>query len=70
MQKKTQTSRLQAEVPPRLLLQMQSLVDSGWYESLEEVVVHALRKYLDSHRAGLMEDLIREDVEWGLRGAD
>ncbi len=70
MPSKPQTNQLRTEVPPRLLSQMQLLVDSGWYKNLEDVVVHALRKYLESHRAELMEDLIREDVEWGLRGAD
>ena len=70
MSTKPQASQLQTEIPPRILSQMQRLVDSGWYKSLEEVVVLALRKYLESHRAELMEELIREDVEWGLRGAD
>jgi hypothetical protein len=29
-----------------------------------------LRRFLDSHRGDLMQDLIREDVEWGLHGTD
>ena len=35
-----------------------------------EVVEEALRFYFGSHREALMTELIREDVEWGLRGRD
>ena len=49
---------------------MQSLVDAGWFRSLDEMILDALRRFLDSHREDLMEGLIREDVEWGLRGKD
>jgi hypothetical protein len=30
----------------------------------------ALRRYLDVHSEELAEEMIREDVEWGLRGDD
>jgi Arc/MetJ-type ribon-helix-helix transcriptional regulator len=61
---------LRTEVPSRLLAEMQSLVDAGWFRSLDEVMVDALRRFLESHREDLMHGLIREDVEWGLRGKD
>ncbi len=64
------TSTLQAEVPQRLLTEMQSLVDAGWFRSVDEVVLDALRRFLDSHRGDLMRDLVREDVDWGLHGSD
>jgi hypothetical protein len=49
---------------------MQALVAAGWFRDLNEIVLDAVRRYLDSHRAELMEELIKEDVEWGLHGAD
>jgi Arc/MetJ-type ribon-helix-helix transcriptional regulator len=49
---------------------MQSLVDAGWFRSLDEVILDALRRFLDSHREDLMQGFLREDVEWGLRGKD
>jgi Arc/MetJ-type ribon-helix-helix transcriptional regulator len=61
---------LEAKIPPRLLGEMQALVEAGWFRSLDEIVVDALRRFVDSHRDELMAELIREDVEWGLRGAD
>ncbi len=67
---KPELTTLRAEVPSRLLAEMQSLVDAGWFQSLDEIMLDALRRFLESHREDLMEVLIREDVEWGLRGED
>ena len=64
------TSTLQAQIPERLLDQAQSLVEAGWFGSLDEIVLDALRRFLDSHHEDLMKDLIREDLEWGLHGVD
>jgi Arc/MetJ-type ribon-helix-helix transcriptional regulator len=67
---KPESTTLQTEVPVRLFAEMQSLVDAGWFRSLDEVMLDALRRFLDSHREDLMQGLLREDVEWGLRGKD
>lgn len=64
------THNFQADLPEGVLRQMRSMVDAGWYRSTDELVLDALRRFLDSHRGDLMRDLIREDVEWGLRGTD
>jgi Arc/MetJ-type ribon-helix-helix transcriptional regulator len=65
-----QNAMLEAEVPQRLLGEMQALVAAGWFRSLDEIVVDALRRFVESHRGELMDELIREDVDWGLRGSD
>ena len=65
-----ESTTLQTDVPVQLLAEMKALVQAGWFRSLDEVVLEALRRYLDSHRDQLMEALLREDVEWGLRGKD
>ena len=39
-----------------------------WFRDLDELILEVLRNYIESHRAELMEDFVREDVEWGLRG--
>jgi Arc/MetJ-type ribon-helix-helix transcriptional regulator len=70
MPSKPQVATLQTDVPVKLFAEMQSLVDAGWFRSLDDVVADALRRFLDSHRDELMEGLLREDVEWGLRGKD
>lgn len=62
------TTKLHTEVPAQLLGQLQALVDAGWFQDLDEVVRDALRRFVESHRQQLMEEFIREDIEWGLRG--
>ncbi len=67
---KPRTRQVRADVPFRLLSEVQSLVDTGWFRSVDEVVIDALRKFIESHPTDLMQDLIHEDMEWGLRGTD
>ena len=66
----SQTTTIQTEVPHGLLKQAQDLVDAGWFRSLDEVVLDALRRFLEAHREELMEEFIRQDVAWGLSGDD
>jgi Arc/MetJ-type ribon-helix-helix transcriptional regulator len=63
-----QTTTIRTEVPIGLLTQAQQLVETGWFRSLDEVVVDALRRFLETHRSDLMEEFIRQDLEWGLHG--
>lgn len=62
------TTVVQTEVPDSLLEQAQHLVEAGWFRNLDEVMLDALRRYVESHRGELMEAFIRQDVEWGLHG--
>ena len=65
---KVQTATIQTHVPVRLLTEMQTLVEAGWFRDLDELMLNALRRFVESHRAELIECFIREDVEWGLHG--
>jgi len=56
------TATLETEVSQRLLGEMQALVTAGWFRSLDEIVVDALRRFIESHRGELMDEQIREDV--------
>jgi Arc/MetJ-type ribon-helix-helix transcriptional regulator len=64
----TQTTTIQTEVPTGLASQAQRLAEAGWFRNLDELFQDALRRFLESHRADLMEEFIRQDVEWGLSG--
>ena len=70
MTTKPESATLHTEIPARLLAEMQSLVDAGWFRNLDEVVLDALRRFLESHSEDLMHGFLREDVEWGLHGTD
>ena len=64
----TETATIQTDVPVRLLTEMQKLVDAGWFRDLDDLMLDAFRRFVESHRAELMERFIREDVDWGLYG--
>ena len=64
----TQTATIQTDVPVGLLAEMQMLVEAGWFRDLDDLMLDALRRFVQSHRAELMERFIREDLEWGLHG--
>jgi Arc/MetJ-type ribon-helix-helix transcriptional regulator len=59
---------IQAELPEKLYEEIRALVHAGWFPNEQELLREAVRRYLDSHRPELMEQFIRADVEWGLRG--
>lgn len=66
----TQTATVKTEVPIRLLTEMRMLVEAGWFRDLDDLMLDALRRFVESRRTDLMERFIQEDVEWGLRGDD
>lgn len=61
---------LQAEVPDKLYEQVKTLVEAGWFHNEKEIVTEALRRFLETHKPKLMENFIKEDIYWGLRGKD
>ncbi|MDX1520535.1 MAG: CopG family transcriptional regulator [Anaerolineae bacterium] len=62
------TTVVETEIPLNLLNEAKALVENGWFRSVDDIMLDALRRFLDSHRADLMEAFIRQDVEWGLHG--
>jgi Arc/MetJ-type ribon-helix-helix transcriptional regulator len=61
---------VQMELPTLLHQQMRLLVKEGWFRDETDILLEALRRFLESHRSEIMEQYIREDVEWGLDGRD
>jgi Arc/MetJ-type ribon-helix-helix transcriptional regulator len=64
----SQTKVVKTEIPIGLFEQVENLVEAGWFRSFDDVMLDALRRFLESHRAELMEEFIRQDVKWGLTG--
>jgi Arc/MetJ-type ribon-helix-helix transcriptional regulator len=64
------TTTVQAQIPAGLLAQMEALVEAGWFTDLNDLLLDALRHYLESRRPELIERFTQADVEWGLHGTD
>jgi Arc/MetJ-type ribon-helix-helix transcriptional regulator len=64
----TEVATVQTDLPVRLYTEMQMLVDTGWFRDLDELISAALRRFVESHRAELMERFVEKDVDWGLHG--
>jgi Arc/MetJ-type ribon-helix-helix transcriptional regulator len=61
---------VQTELPDKLYEQVKNLVSGGWFNSESEVIAEAVRRFLEAHAPELIEQFVKEDVEWGLRGTD
>jgi hypothetical protein len=64
------SASIQAELPERLVEEAREYVRAGWAADLNHLLTDALRRYLESHAAGLAERFLGEDVDWGLHGRD
>ena len=65
-----ETTTVRAELPSRLFMQMESLISDGWFQDMNDLIVDALRRFLETRCPELMEQHIWEDIEWGLHGDD
>ena len=60
----------ETQIPFQLFAQADQLVATGWYSSVDEVILDALRRLLDARRQDMVEQFLRADVEWGLYGTE
>jgi len=59
---------LTAKVTPRLIHELDHLIEDGWYTSRSEAVRDAIRKLVDNRMYSKMRKAIEDDIEWGLHG--
>jgi len=61
---------IEIEIPDQIAKNIAALVKGGWFRDEKDIYCEAIRRFLDSHHPDLMENFIREDIEWGLHGND
>lgn len=61
---------LPAKVTPKLLEEIDDLVEEGWYSSRSEAVRDAIRQLVQKQKKERIEKAMEEDIEWGLYGED
>ena len=64
------TVNFETQIPLHLFEQAGQLVTTGWYSSVDEVIFDALRRLVESRQPDLVDQFMREDVEWGLYGQE
>lgn len=53
----------------RLILELDKLIEEGWYSNRSEAVRDAVRELVEKKRIEMLEAAVREDIKWGLYGA-
>ncbi len=61
---------VQTEIPENLYKGATALAEAGWFRDEKEVFSEAIRRFFESHQPELMDQFVKEDVEWGLHGQD
>ena len=59
---------LTAKVTPKLLNELDHLIEDGWYTSRSEAIRDAIRKLIDNKVHAKMIRAVEEDIHWGLHG--
>ncbi len=59
-----------AKITPRLLHEMDELVQEGWYANRSELIRDAVREMVRKLKADRLEAAIKEDIRWGLHGKE
>jgi Arc/MetJ-type ribon-helix-helix transcriptional regulator len=51
-------------LPEKVAEQAQQAIDSGWFNSLDDLVRAALSEYLEEHRLTVIEEQQLADIDW------
>jgi Arc/MetJ-type ribon-helix-helix transcriptional regulator len=54
-------------VPEAIAVELDSLVEKGWFSDRAEIVRLALLEFVRTHRFELQERFQREDIAWALQ---
>jgi Arc/MetJ-type ribon-helix-helix transcriptional regulator len=54
-------------LPEKLGMELENYVKSGWFTDEGELVRTALQKLIRHNRLELMEQFMKEDIEWALK---
>lgn len=57
-----------AKLTKRIILEMEELVEQGWYANKSELIRNAIRELIKKQKLVQLESSIKEDVQWGLYG--
>ena len=56
------------KITPKLIHEIDHLIDEGWYSSRSEAVRDAIRALIERKRCLQTREAVGSDIEWGLHG--
>ena len=56
------------KITPKLIHEIDHLIDEGWYSSRSEAVRDAIRALIERKRYNQTREAVRSDIKWGLHG--
>jgi Arc/MetJ-type ribon-helix-helix transcriptional regulator len=59
--------KIQLEVPDKLAEELDAIVKAGWFNDQSEVVLAALREFVQRRSFALQERFQLEDIDWALK---
>lgn len=60
---------IKVSLPEKLEIELENYVKSGWFADEGEVVRAALQEFIRHNKLKLMEQFMKEDIEWALKAA-
>lgn len=64
------TIALPTKVTPKLIEEMDAIIEEGWYANRSDFIRDALREMIRKMKADRLEAAIKADVAWGLYGKE
>ena len=58
--------KVEVSLPKKLGMEVENYVESGWFTDEAELLRTALQEFIRHNRIELMEQFMKEDIEWAL----
>ena len=58
---------VKVSLPDKLAIEVENYVKKGWFTDAQEVVRASLQEFIRHNRLKLMEQFMKEDIDWALK---
>jgi Arc/MetJ-type ribon-helix-helix transcriptional regulator len=58
---------IKVSLPKKLEIELENYVKSGWFKDEADVLQTALQEFIRHNKLKLMEQFMKEDIEWALK---
>ncbi len=61
---------IEVPLPQKLGVEVENYVKQGWFSDEKEVMRVALQEFIRHNKVRLMEEFMKEDIEWALKAKE